>query len=976
MHKILVWVILLFTGLEGICQEAQFLSRTRRITLEGKRSGEGYFSPDGKQMVFQSERDADNPFYQIYKLDFESGEVKRVSPGYGKTTCSFIQAGTGRIMFSSTHLEPNAKAIQKAELEFRASGKKRRYAWDYDSTMDIFSVDATGADTKRLTKEIGYDAEGAYSPDGKWIVFCSNRNVYNRKLTTKEREQLKLDPSFFTELFIMKADGSQVKQITNEPGYDGGCFFSSDGKRVIYRHFNLTGEIADIWTMNTDGSDKRQITDFKCMSWAPYYHPSGKYIVFTANKLGFDNFELFIVDADGKKEPVRVSYTPGFDGLPVFTPDGKSLSWTSNRSNDGSSQIFLAEWNHNAALEALNQAADKGKSTNEGSKQGPIKGIKASGDYMKSWVERLAHDSLEGRQAGSIFGLKAAKLLASELEKLGYRPLPGQKELLVPFSFMRGVAPANGYEKKPALIIKTKKNKVEEIPLNEARPYVFSGQQIDATAYDLVFAGFGVQVKGMHAYNSYDAFKPETIRGKVAVVLEGLPENLSQIEKQWLKKASEPYNKALAAKEAGAAGIVFIKRNSANNPLEPGLAGDINFKGDAGIPAVQWSLSSLEKHASSIKADRYLEEAKKYLSETPEGFSTADSILLKLSEKIKPLSVCFAINLTKVKVNDYNVAGYIPAAYPNDSSRYVCLGAHYDHLGRGAYSSMESKSEKLKEIHNGADDNASGTATVLDLAKMLAEHKKQRPQDFFNGLVIGFWSAEELGLLGSEAFVKSGPLAPKRYVANLNFDMTGRLKNNKLIFQATGSSPIWKKLIEKHNLNAGFDVDPVSDPFAPSDGTSFYQGGIAALNIFTGLHEQYHRPSDDVDLINYEGMVRIADMSYGLTLDLLKLTERPLWLKAEAPQSPGRTGNLYMGTMPDYGADVKGMKLSGVRDGGPAALAGIKEGDIIIELGGKQVNNIHDYMAALDSLTAGKPAKVIVDRAGQKITLEVIPIVK
>lgn len=974
MRKLLLVLGLLSLTNLLMAQEARFITKVRRITFEGKRSGEGYFSADGKQMVFQSERSIDNPFYQIYSLDFESAEVKRISPGYGKTTCSFFQPKTGRIMFSSTHLDPNAKQIQKAELEFRASGKKRRYAWDYDSTMDVFSADENGTAIKRLTKEIGYDAEGAYSPDGQWIVFCSNRNAYNRKLSEKERSQLLMDPSFFADLFIMKADGSMVKQITKEPGYDGGCFFSPDGKRVIYRHFNLTGEIADVWTMNTDGSDKKQITDFKCMSWAPYYHPSNKYVVFTANKLGFDNFELFIADVQGKKEPVRVTFTPGFDGLPVFTPDGKSLSWTSNRTNDGSSQIYLASWNHDAALEALNEAPELGKvSTNANN---PLKEVKASEAYLKAWVERLAHDSLEGRQAGSSFGLKAAKLLAGELQKMGYKPLPSLTDYLVPFSFVRSVEPEAGFEKKPVLRLLTAKNRYQEIPINEARAYVFSEKQIDVLNQEMVFTGFGLQVKGMHAYSSYSNFKPESLKGKIAVVLEGLPENLSQIEKQWLKKAAEPYNKALAAKEAGAVGIIFIKKTTANNPLEGGVAGDFNFKGDAGIPAIQWSLSSLEKFVKTLKADKYLEEAKKYWLETPAGFTTADSLLLTLSQKIKPLQVSLSIKLNKVKVNDFNVVGYLPAAYPNDSTRYLSMGAHFDHLGRGAYSSMETKSEKLKEIHNGADDNASGTATVLELAKMLAEHRKQRPQDFYNGLVVGFWSAEELGLLGSEAFAKTGPLKPARYVANLNFDMTGRLKNNKLIFQATGSSPVWKKLIEKHNLTAGFDVDPVSDPFAPSDGTSFYQAGIPALNIFTGLHEQYHRPTDDIELINYEGMVRITDMSYGLALDLLKMPERPQWLKADAPQSVGRTGNLYLGTMPDYGADVKGMKLAGVREGGPASLAGLKEGDIIIELGSKPVNNIHDYMSALDGLTAGKPAPIKVDRNGQKLNLEVVPTVK
>jgi Tol biopolymer transport system component len=147
-------------------------------------------------------------------------------------------------------------------------------------------------------------------------------------------------------------DGSNVRRLTDAPGYDGGPFFSPDGKRIIWRHFEENGAIADIWTMNLDGSDKKQLTNFKSMSWAPFYHPGSKYLIFTSNKLGFENFELFIVDVNGEHEPVRVTFTRGFDGLPVFSPDGTKLCWTSGRTSDGKAQIFLADWNDEAARAA------------------------------------------------------------------------------------------------------------------------------------------------------------------------------------------------------------------------------------------------------------------------------------------------------------------------------------------------------------------------------------------------------------------------------------------------------------------------------------------------------------------------------------------------------------------------------------------------------------------------------------------------
>jgi len=340
-------------------QERDFLTRVRRLTIEGKRAGEGYWSPDGKRLVFQSEREPDNPFYQIYVLDFATGEAKRISSGVGKTTCAFFRPGTDEIEFASTHADPKSKELQEAELAFRASGQQRRYSWDYDPAMDIYGYnEKTGALT-RLTDARGYDAEGSYSPDGQWLVFTSMRDAYNRTLDAAEQKKLVEDPSYFAEIYIMRADGSEQRRLTNAKGYDGGPFFTPDGKHIVWRRFDETGLIADVWTMNTDGSGQRQITDFGSMSWAPYMHPSGEYIIFASNKLGFENFELFMVDAQGAKEPVRVTYSEGFDGLPVPSPDGKQLAWTSSRSGGSAGQLYLAQWNHEGALEAIRNAPPK-----------------------------------------------------------------------------------------------------------------------------------------------------------------------------------------------------------------------------------------------------------------------------------------------------------------------------------------------------------------------------------------------------------------------------------------------------------------------------------------------------------------------------------------------------------------------------------------------------------------------------------------
>jgi len=341
-------------------EERTFLSRVRKLTIEGRRAGEGYWSPDGQRLVFQSEREPANPFYQIYVLDLTTGDTKRISNGVGKTTCAFFRPGGSEILYGSTHHDPKSAQYQKEELDFRASGKERRYAWDYDASFDIFAFDEKTGATKQLTTAKGYDAEAGYSHDGQWIVFSSMRDAYNRTLSPAEQKQLELDPSYFAEVYVMKADGSEQKRLTTEPGYDGGTFFTKDG-RIVWRHFDENGLIANVWTMKPDGTDKKQITDFGAMSWAPYEHPSGEYFLFASNKLGFENFEVFMVDKAGLKEPVRITYTAGFDGLPVPSPDGTQLAFTSSRAGGtgAAGQIYLAQWNHQAAMAALKAAGPR-----------------------------------------------------------------------------------------------------------------------------------------------------------------------------------------------------------------------------------------------------------------------------------------------------------------------------------------------------------------------------------------------------------------------------------------------------------------------------------------------------------------------------------------------------------------------------------------------------------------------------------------
>lgn len=344
---LLMWTA--YATAEGFITEDFLLSDTDRE----KRVGEAYYRADQQWIIYQAEVSDDNPFYQIYLKNLSNNHIRQVSPGIGKTTCSWIHPSEDKVLFSSTHDDPNAKAKMTEELEQRKSGERRSYAWDYDEYYDIYETDLEGNKIKNLTNVMGYDAEASWSPDGQYIAFASNRRAYTDQLTEEEAELFKKDPSSLIDIYIMDADGSNVKRLTYNNSYDGGPFFSPDGKRIVWRRFSPNGHEAEVFTMNIDGSDQKQITNLKALSWAPFYHPSNKYIIFSTNLHGHRNFELYIVDINGKNEPVRVTNKAGFDGLPVFTPDGSHLTWTSDRVPVRKGHLFHGKWNHEKAMKSL-----------------------------------------------------------------------------------------------------------------------------------------------------------------------------------------------------------------------------------------------------------------------------------------------------------------------------------------------------------------------------------------------------------------------------------------------------------------------------------------------------------------------------------------------------------------------------------------------------------------------------------------------
>ena len=235
------------------------------------------------------------------------GPNRLVSSGIGKTTCAWIHPSEKNVLYASTHLDPNSTDKQKQEYELRNSGRNKKYSWDYDPSYDLFIKNLNSNSETRLTNNFGYDAECAFSPDGEKIVFTSNRHFYSEKLDGNVTLANNHSLSQHNEIYIMDSDGKNVRRLTNYFGYDGGPFFDSTGDYICWRRFSSDGHKAEIFRMEIDGSQKTQLTDLGAMSWAPFFHPSNEYLIFTTNLHGFQNFELYIVDFEGEKNPVRIT---------------------------------------------------------------------------------------------------------------------------------------------------------------------------------------------------------------------------------------------------------------------------------------------------------------------------------------------------------------------------------------------------------------------------------------------------------------------------------------------------------------------------------------------------------------------------------------------------------------------------------------------------------------------------------------------
>ncbi|HEX5889566.1 MAG TPA: M20/M25/M40 family metallo-hydrolase [Pyrinomonadaceae bacterium] len=552
-------------------------------------------------------------------------------------------------------------------------------------------------------------------------------------------------------------------------------------------------------------------------------------------------------------------------------------------------------------------------------------------DRIQKDVKYLASDTLEGRRTGTKGATEAARYMAKEFSRLKLKPLSTGYRQKFPYVAAVTLGKTN------TLTFGTDKLEpsVDWLPLGFSSSARVSG--------GLVFVGYGITASELN-HNDYAT---ANATGKIAIALQGTPDGANP-HGRFIRFEGVRW-KAVAAKNAGAKALIVIAReaNFKDDRLTR-LAYD-NMSGDAGLPVI-----IVSRHA----ADRLLALS---------GFS-----LSKLEPSAATRALTGEINLTtdlvRKEVPAYNVIGMLEGSDPLLKKEVIIIGAHYDHLGRGGEGSG-SLAPTSGDIHYGADDNASGTAGVLELARLFTT---QNPKPKRTIVFMGFGGEEE-GLLGSNYYVNHPLLPLANTVAMINMDMIGRMKDRRLVVGGVGTAKEWRDIMAADTEKA-FQLTLNEDGFGPSDHSSFYAKQIPVLFFWTGTHNDYHKPSDTFEKINYDDQVLILKMVARIVNQLDAADKRLTYTTAKSDAAP-RTGGfrVYLGTIPNYADSNDGLLIDGVRDDSPAAKAGIKAGDKIVRIGTREIKNVYDYTAALGEMKANEEYAIEVMRGTERLTLKLKP---
>ncbi|MBV8515880.1 MAG: M28 family peptidase [Acidobacteria bacterium] len=550
-------------------------------------------------------------------------------------------------------------------------------------------------------------------------------------------------------------------------------------------------------------------------------------------------------------------------------------------------------------------------------------------------IRTLAADDMEGRGLGTQGIGKAASYIETQLRDARLRPAFGSS-YRQKFPVKMGVALGA-------------KNAIEGLSADDWTPLAFSSA--GSFAGPIAFVGYGIDAPPL-GYLDYEGID---LKGKVALMLRYEPQERddnSVFDGRKPSRWSALRYKAMQARERGAVAVVFVTGPQQDEDKDklPALVND-GPESAAGIPVLQVKTSV---------AQQWVDLA---------GFQKAVDADLKPRSRILDRTLKGNVDVAASYVDAENVAGLL-AGRGKLADEVVVLGAHYDHLGYGGKGSLKPNEHA---IHNGADDNASGTAAVLVAAQRLGELLKDARDR--RTILFALFSAEEVGLGGSAYLVDHPPVPLDKIVAMVNLDMVGALRDDKLVAFGTDSAPEWKALVDRVGADAKLAMTESGDGYGPSDQTSFYAKRIPVLHYFTGTHDRYHTPEDDADAINFAGAARVAEVTAQTVASIARGDVTPHYARvASAPAMEGdsRGYGAYLGTIPDYSAmdaTEGGVKLADVRAGGPADLAGIKGGDVLVEMAGTRIANLYDMTYALQDHKPGETIDVVVVRNGARVPL-------
>ncbi|HZT60834.1 MAG TPA: M20/M25/M40 family metallo-hydrolase [Pyrinomonadaceae bacterium] len=685
-------------------------------------------------------------------------------------------------------------------------------------------------------------------------------------------------------------------------------------------------------------------------------------------------------------------------------------------------------------------------------------------ERLRAHINHLASDKLEGRRTGTPGAEEAARYVAEEFKRLGLAP--GAENHFTSYSKQTGrvfefpdyfqmfpyVAGVELGEGNALTVTRRVVEPSQGVPMaidfragDDWMPLGFSATARVESA-PVVFVGFGIT----DAEQNYDDYRGADVRDKIALAFSGTPDGDNPHGR--FTRSGELRFKAAAARAAGAKALVVIAREENFKDDKLAALRYDNAGGDAGLPVVVISqqaaakilgtggsmpLTNLEKFFGNW-ANKVAEAMSKYAAEHPGSTETYGYSMAKqldshshgtaqlLLEVPKGVTLGITTDIVRKNAPAANVVGVLEGSDPKLKDEVIVIGAHYDHLGRGGEGSLAPREG---EIHHGADDNASGTAGLLELARLFSQERGRVRRT----IVFVAFGGEEEGLIGSSYYVEHPARPLDATVAMINMDMVGRLKDDALTIGGVGTSPQWRGWIAKANegyrvalnrevsggTNSNADgasrdssrgtrdakpsksaneTDAVvikgtdgrtvatatpaalftlrlnEDGYGPSDHSSFYSKKIPVLFFFTGAHEDYHKPSDTADKINYEGEAAVLQFVREIVYDLQAADKRPGFTQAKSePNSRSTSFRVSLGTIPSYAESSDGLKLDGVREGSPAAAAGLKAGDRVVKLAGRDVRNVYDYTQALSEMKAGQEYEVEVVRDGQRLTLKITP---